>query len=129
MPAYPALRHLDDPDDLERFLDLREERDRIDAELAALAPVILAALEAEDDGQTEARGYVLAAKVRRSYAYSAEVEETAGYLRDLKARERSVGTAAVDGVTSYVEVKASRATSADRARAFAAEAVTAALAA
>lgn len=44
------LRLLDDPADLGRYLDLRAERDRIDAELATLAPRILEALENEDDG-------------------------------------------------------------------------------
>ena len=123
------LRHLDDPADLRRFLDLRAERERIDAELDALSPVILAALDAEDDGRADADGFTLESCVRRTYAYSAEVEETAGYLRDLKARERSVGTATVDAVTAYVRVTRSPAARGDHARALGAEAVTAALAA
>lgn len=122
------LRYLDDPDDLDRFLDLREERDRIDAELDSLAPVILAALEDEDDGQTSARGYVLRAKVRRTYAYPSEVADVSRYLAEIKAAARSDGTATVDKATGYVEVKASRPIEADRLRALAAEAVTAALA-
>ena len=120
------LRHLDDPADLRRFLDLRAERERIDAELDALSPVILAALDAEDDGRADADGFTLESCVRRTYAYSAEVEETAGYLRDLKARERAVGTTTVDAVTSYVRVTRSPAARVDRARALGAEAVTAA---
>jgi len=123
-----SLRYLDDPAALNRYLDLREERDRIDDELDALAPTILQALEMEDDERAEARGHVLSAKVRRTYAYSAEVAETAAYLRDLRARERSVGTATVESATGYIEVKASPATKADRSRALGAEAVTAALA-
>ena len=127
--AYPVLRHLDDPDDLERYLDLRAERDRLDAELDALAPVVLAALEAEDDGQAEARGFVLSAEVRRTYGYSAEVTETEAYLCDLRAAERASGAATVERATGYVKVSRSPATRADRARALGAEAVTAALAA
>ena len=87
-PRPPSLRGLDDPDDLARYLDLREERDRIDAELSALAPVILRALEDEDDGRFCVRGLTLEARVRRTYAYSEEERETAQYLSDLRAAER-----------------------------------------
>ena len=120
------LRHLDDPADLDRFLDLREERDRIDAELEKLAPVILAALEDEDDGRDSARGFVLEARVRRTYAYSADVAEAEAYVRDCKAAERSSGVATVTAATGFVRVTRDRARDADRLRAAAAEATTAA---
>ena len=124
-----ALRTLDDPSDLDRFLDLRAERDRLDAELDALAPVILRALEDEDDGRASARGFTLEACVRRTYTYSEEERQTAAYLRDLRAAERARGLATVDTVTGYVRVTRDRARAADRTRADGAEAVTAALAA
>ncbi len=128
-PRAPSLRGLDDPDDLARFLDLRAERDRIDGELAALGPVILRALEDEDDGRFCARGLTLEARVRRSYAYSEEERETAQYLSDLRAAERARGLATVTAATGYVRVTKTPAVEADRLRASAAEAVTAARAA
>ena len=128
-PTYPALRALDDPADLDRYLDLRAERDRIDAALDALAPVILAALDAEDDGRTEARGFTLESCVRRTYAYSDDVAEAERYVRECKAAERASGSATVASATGYVRVTRDPAASADVARALAAEAVTAALAA
>ena len=128
-PRPPSLRGLDDPDDLARYLDLREERDRIDAELSALAPVILRALEDEDDGRFCVRGLTLEARVRRTYAYSEEERETAQYLSDLRAAERSRGLATVTAATGYVRVSKTPAVEADRLRALGAEAVTAARAA
>jgi len=122
---YPVLRALDVPRDLDRYLDLRERRDEIDTELETLARVILTALEAEDDGQTEARGYVLSAKVRRTYAYSETVAEGERYVRDCKAAERASGVATLATATGYVEVKRSPMAHADRLLALAAEAVTA----
>ncbi|PAP78011.1 hypothetical protein, partial [Rubrivirga marina] len=98
------LRYLDDPADLDRFLDLREERDRIDAELDALAPTILRALEMEDDERASARGYTLEARVRRTYGYSDAVTEAERYVRDCKAAERAAGTATIDTATGYVRV-------------------------
>ena len=121
------LRYLDDPSDLDRYLDLRAERERIDADLAALAPVILAALDEEDDGRTEARGYLIESAVRRTYDYPAEVGQVATYLAEIKASARADGSASVADVTSFVRVKRSPTVRADRARALAAEAVTAAL--
>ena len=115
--AYTTLRALDDPGDLDRFLDLRAERDRIDDELAALSPVILAAVEAEDGGRFDARGLQLEACTRRGYAYSDEVRETEAYLKDLRAAERSNGTATVTTATGYVRVSANRAEARDHARA------------
>lgn len=126
--ACPSLRHLDDADDLARYLDLRAERDRVDAALALLSPVILEALEAEDDGQHSARGLVLAACVRRTYAYSEHVQEAEAYVRECKAAERASGSATLATATGYVKVTRDRAVAADRARATAAEAVAAALA-
>ncbi|WP_412060343.1 hypothetical protein [Rubrivirga sp. IMCC45206] len=123
------LRALDDPDDLRRFLDLREERDRIDADLAQLAPVILAALDEEDDGRTEARGYVIESATRRTYDYPPEVGQVADYLAEIKATARADRSASVADVTSFIRVKRSPTVRADRARALAAEAVTATLAA
>ena len=114
--VYSTLRALDDPDDLRRFLDLRSERDRIDAELASLSPVILAALEAEDGSRLDVSGYVIEARIRRSYAYSDEVTETEAYLRDLRATERGNGVARVTQATGYVQVSRSRAEADDRAR-------------
>lgn len=119
------LRFLDDPADLDRYLDLREERERVDAELAALAPVILEALEAEDDGRAEARGFVLSAKVRRSYRYPQECADVARYLREIQAAARADGSAAVDTVTGYVEARRSRPSRADVLLAVEAEARTA----
>lgn len=123
-----SLRYLDDPDDLRRYLDLREERDRIDAELDALAPVILRALEMEDDGKASARGFELEACVRRTYAYSDAVTEAETYVRECRAAERASGTATVDKATGYVRVTRSPVAKADTLRALGAEAVTAALA-
>ena len=120
------LRHLDDPADLDRYLDLRQERDRIDAELAALSPVILEALEAEDDGRAAARGLTLEARVRRTYGYSEHVREAEAYVKECKAAERASGSAALASATGYVRVERDRALAADHARATAAEAVAAA---
>ena len=93
------------------------ERARIDEELAVLAPVILAALEDEDDGSTEADGHTLEACMRRTYAYSEEVVEAEAYLKDLRAAERANGTATATG---YVRVTRSPTEAADRAPADAA---------
>lgn len=124
-----ALRYLDDPADLDRYLDLREELDRLDAELDALAPTILQALEMEDDGRASARGYTLEACVRRTYGYSDAVTEAEVYVRECRAAERASGAAAVEAATGYVRVTRDPAAAADHARALGAEAVTAALAA
>ena len=110
MPAtYTTLRALDDASDLDRFLDLRRERDRIDAELAALSPVILAALQAEDGGRLDVAGFTLEACTRPAYAYSPEVVETEAYLKDLRAAERKSGTARRTSATEYVRVSVDRA--------------------
>ena len=114
------LRHLDDPADLDRYLDLRAERDRIDAELSALSPVILAALDAEDDGRTEARGFALESCVRRTYDYSETVTEAETYVRECKAAERASGSATVASATGYVRVSESPTARADRLRSLAA---------
>lgn len=122
------LRHLDDPADLDRFLDLRAERDRIDAELSALSPLILAALEAEDGERADARGFTLEARVRRTYGYSGHVTEAETYVRECKAAERASGSATLSTATGYVRVSRNAATQTDAARALGAEAVAAALA-
>ncbi|WP_412070395.1 hypothetical protein [Rubrivirga sp. IMCC43871] len=123
------LRALDDPADLDRFLDLRAERERIDDALAQLAPVILAALDEEDDGRTETRGYLIESATRRTYDYPPEVGEVARYLAEIKATARADRSASVVEVTEFVRVKRSPTVRADRARALAADAVTATLAA
>ena len=46
-----ALRTLDDPSDLDRFLDLRAERDRLDAELDAMPYATGNHWRAEKDGE------------------------------------------------------------------------------
>ena len=127
--ASCALRHLDDPADLDRFLDLRAERERIDAELAALSPVILEALEAEDGERADARGLTLEARVRRTYGYSDHVTEVEAYVRECKAAERASGSATLATVTGYVRVSRNAASVTDRAHALGSEAVAAALAA
>ena len=116
MPIYSTLRALDDPDDLTRYLDLRAERARIDDELAALAPVILDALEREDGQRLSVQGLLLEARTKRTYTYSDEVVETESYLKDLRAAERANGVARVRTATGYVQVSANRAEAADHAR-------------
>ena len=115
--AYSTLRALDDPGDLQRYLDLRAERARIDDELATLAPLILDALEREDGGRLDVQGLTLEARTKRTYAYSDEVVETEAYLKDLRAAERSSGTAHVTTATGYVRVSFNRVAATDRARA------------
>ena len=115
--AYSTLRALDDPGDLQRYLDLRAERARIDDELATLAPVILDALEREDGGRLDVQGLTLEARTKRTYAYSDEVVETEAYLKDLRAAERSNGTAYVTTATGYVRVSVNRVAATNRARA------------
>ena len=120
------LRRLDDPDDLRRYLDLRDERDRIDAALAEIAPRILAALEFEDGGRAEAYGVTLEACVRRTYTYSDDVTDAETYAREVRALERSNGLATLATATGYVRVTRSTATASDHAHATGLEATLAA---
>ena len=119
-----VLRHLDDPDDLRRYVALKVRLRDLAAEVKAMEPAIYDALDAEPSRSAACDGFTLAPAVRRSYAYSDDVAELEGLVREMKAVERSRGLAECVGATGYVVVREDAAGADDRARAAAAEART-----
>ncbi len=100
-----SLRYLDDQTPLIRYLELKAEIRRLEEELKALQPVILAALWEEPEHRTEYAGYELTVGTRRSYAYSEHVDRLQEELRALKKQEEQDGTALIKRHTSFVVVR------------------------
>ena len=107
-PRYSALRALDDPADLRRYLDLKERVRSLTAEMKALEPTIYDALENEDDGRAEAHGFSLEAAISRSYTYPSATQEAERALRERKARDRQTGAATIKAATGFVRVTRQR---------------------
>lgn len=103
-----TLRALDDPQPLERFLELKAEIKRLEEELAALQPLILAALYDEPEQRTTFHGFELTIGTRRTWVYSEAVEKLEDELKALKKHEEQTGLAEVSRYTSYVITKAAR---------------------
>jgi hypothetical protein len=104
-----SLRALDDPNDLRRYLALKAERKRIDAELDALAPAIYSALLDEDGSRFETADptglpVVLEVRTRRSYEYSPRVQQMEAELKALKSYEQTARIAGCTKATGYVVV-------------------------
>jgi hypothetical protein len=101
------MRGLDDQRDLERFLALKAERDRIDSELADLKPAILCALHDEDGGRFDigSLGLRLEIGYRKTYAFSDELKDLEADVKLMKQREIASGTAEMVRHTSFVVVK------------------------
>ena len=104
-PTYDTLRTLDDPADLARYLRLKEERKRIDAEIKALEPAIYSALLDEDGSTFDGLGYALSVRTRRTYEYSPAVDALSAELKALKTYEEKAGVAACVRATGYVAVR------------------------
>lgn len=105
---YSTLRTLDNPEDLDRYLTLKAERKRLDAEIKDLEPVIYSSLLDEDGSTFERSGLTLSVRTRRSYEYSPAVEALADELAARKRYEERVGLAACTRATGYVEVRSSQ---------------------
>ncbi|WP_420455745.1 hypothetical protein [Rubrivirga sp.] len=101
---YDTLRTLDDPADLARYLRLKAERKRLDAELKALEPTIYSALLDEDGSTFDTDGLTLSVRTRRTYEYSPAVDALAGELKALKTYEVKARIAACTKATGYVAV-------------------------
>ncbi|GIV58259.1 MAG: hypothetical protein KatS3mg042_1172 [Rhodothermaceae bacterium] len=99
------LRYLDDPSLLTRYLELKAEIKRLQAELETLQPAILAALWEEPEQRAEYGGYQLTVGTRRTYAYSERVQALEQELKTLKKREEQDGTATLVRHTSFVVVR------------------------
>ncbi|PAP75294.1 hypothetical protein [Rubrivirga marina] len=111
---YDTLRTLDDPADLARYLDLKAERQRLDAEIRALEPTIYSALLDEDRATADVLGHTLAVRTRRTYEYGPAVDRLAGELKALKTYEEKAGVAACVRATGYVVVTRSAPAEPDR---------------
>ena len=102
---YDTLRTLDNPADLVRYLDLKAERKRLDAEIKALEPVIYCALLDEDGSTADLLGHTLAVRTRRTYEYSPAVERLSDELKALKTYEEKASVASCTRATGFVTVR------------------------
>ncbi|MEM1093586.1 MAG: hypothetical protein AAGJ10_03200 [Bacteroidota bacterium] len=100
------MRYLDDLTPIERYLELKDQRAAIDAELNALKPLITAALMEEDGEQYEFSGFRFSLHRRKSYAYSDHVKALEQQLRALKKQEERNGMAELVKQNAYPVVKA-----------------------
>ncbi len=100
------LRYLDDEKPLTRYLEIKAELKRLEAELKELQPLILHALWEEPDNRAEYAGYELTIGTRRTYAYSEAVQEMEQTVKELKKEEEQNGEAILTRHTSYVVVRA-----------------------
>ena len=105
---YDTLRTLDNPADLDRYLSLKAERKRLDAEIKDLEPVIYSALLDEDGSTFDRSGLTLSVRTRRTYEYSPAVDALAGELAARKRYEEKAGLAACTRATGYVTVTRSQ---------------------
>ncbi|MEL6771483.1 MAG: hypothetical protein AAFP18_10505 [Bacteroidota bacterium] len=103
MPICP-LRTLDDPADLDRYLELKAEVKRLTAEMKALEPTILNSLMDEDGDRAEHLGCTLEVRSRRRWSYSSYVDQLAAELKAMKKLEEANGTAKLEAITSHVAV-------------------------
>ena len=101
------MRYLNDLTPIERYLELKDRRAAIDAELDELKPLITAALMEEDGEAYEFAGFRFSLQRRKSYAYSDRVKELEQQLRAIKRQEERNGTAELVRQTAYPVVKAS----------------------
>lgn len=106
------LRTLDNPQDLSRYLRLKAERRALDAEIAALEPVIYSALLDEDGATADAAlggtGYTLAVRTRRTWEYSPAVDALADELKALRRYEEKARVAQCVKAAGYVVVTKTR---------------------
>ena len=112
---YDTLRTLGDPADLARYLRLKTERKRLDAELKALEPAIYSSLLDEDGATLDTTGpdgapLTLSVRTRRTYEYSPAVDALADELKALKTYEEKARIAACTRATGYVAVTRARPT-------------------
>ena len=104
---YDTLRTLDNPADLDRYLSLKAERKRLDAEIKDLEPVIYSALLDEDGSRFDRSGLTLSVRTRRTYEYSPAVDALADELAARKSYEVKARIAACVKATGYVAVTSS----------------------
>lgn len=100
-----GLRQLEDQTPLMRYLQLKSELKRIEAEIKELQPEILAALWEEPEHQTAFMGHKLTIQTRKSFAYSDEVSILQKQVRDLKKHEEREGIASLKKHTSFIVVR------------------------
>ena len=109
------LRYLDDQNLLVRYLELKAEIKRLEAELKEIQPVILAALWEEPDQRAEYSGFDLSVSTRRTYAYSEHVKALQDEVKALKKREEQDGSAVLTKHTSFIVVRSLKKASGDPA--------------
>ena len=102
------LRYLDDEHTLIRYMEIKAEMKRLEAEMRQLQPALLSALWEEPENRTEFGGHELVIGTRKTYAYSPAVEALQDELKALKRREEATGLATVTRHTSYVMCRALR---------------------
>lgn len=102
------LRYLDDQAELDRFLELKAEKERIESELEGLKPLILSAVMEEPDGKAEHLGFELSYYRRKSYDYSEKVVEMEKQLKAAKKYEEASGIAEITKQQAILVVKRAR---------------------
>jgi hypothetical protein len=100
-----SLRYLESDAPLERYLEIKAEMKRLEAELKELQPLILAALWEEPEQKAVHAGFELNIGTRRSYAYTDAVKALEGEVRRLKKEADTQGLATLNRQTSFVVVR------------------------
>ena len=130
-----TLRALDTPEPLERFVDLTKMIRTLETERDALKDQIVEALMEEPPEGPNGAQYVdfdglrLELCFRARWKYSGAVKDATEQLRDLKLKERTDGSAELQGGTSFVKCTVNRAGSETQARERKASAIASTLAA
>lgn len=112
MKRNAALRSLDDPKLLDRYLELKAEIKRIQAEIDEIQPAILDALlaEPEEDGRQKVThmGHTISVQRRKKWVYPQHLVQMRRDLGRYEKDARADGDAELKSETAFLRVTAAR---------------------
>ena len=103
-----SLRALDNNDDVERYIKVKEAIKKLEAEESRLKAIITDALTHEPGEKATHGGYVFSLQRRTSYTYSPECNEQAAHLKARQEYEEKTGLATIKSVSCWPVMKKER---------------------
>lgn len=102
------LRTLDDQSILDRYLELRAEKERIEEELEGIKPEILSAVIDEPEMRGTHNGFEFTVQFRQYWDYSDHVEKLTKELKATKKYEEAHNIATVKKAIGVLYCKAAK---------------------
>jgi len=99
---------MSDEQKLERYIELKEQIDKLEDELDTIKEDVFKIVDAAADSKIESGDYVFKSTKRPKYKYSDEYEAKNKELKALKKSEVEDKIATIEGYSEYVTMKAKK---------------------